>query len=59
MAEFCEECYEKIFGGTKNQKCKLTRAYELCEGCGEYKRVVYRVVKIRKSIFKSLFGHKD
>ena len=44
MAEFCEECWKKI-NGIDNGKVgyRLSRELDLCEGCGEYKRVVVEV----------------
>jgi RNase P subunit RPR2 len=41
MAEFCKECYEKIFG-----KATVIESEDddLCEGCGEIKKVVVRAL---------------
>lgn len=41
MAEFCLECYNRIFG-TEYSKfdVELTPTLELCEGCAQMKRVV-------------------
>ena len=45
MAEFCEECYKKIFGDVKeNERIILSFDKDLCEECGEYKRTVLSVV---------------
>ena len=47
MAEFCLECWNKIMG-TQDTECKfvMTRDLELCEECGEWKRVIV-VIKTR------------
>lgn len=47
MAEFCKECYEKIFEDQgKNKKIVISKkCWDLCEGCGEVKPVV---IKVRK-----------
>lgn len=41
MAEFCLECWNKI-NETQDSKWRyaLSRGKELCEECGEYKRVI-------------------
>ena len=41
MAEFCPNCWNKLHG-TKYLRCEFRLTYhkELCEGCGQYKRVV-------------------
>lgn len=41
MAEFCLECWNKI-NGTKDHKWRYVLSYEreLCEECGQYKRVI-------------------
>ena len=45
MAEFCEECYKKIFGDIKeNERIILSFDKDICEECGEYKRTVLSVV---------------
>lgn len=52
MAEFCKDCYIAICGGSENDKIKLSKELDLCEGCGEYKRVVVSV----RPTFKSFIG---
>lgn len=37
MTEYCGECYVELFG---DGDFILTKTFELCEGCGEYKHVV-------------------
>ena len=41
MAEFCLDCWNKI-NHINDKKGKYILSYdlELCEGCGEYKRVI-------------------
>lgn len=41
MAEFCPECWKKINNFfDPPESWHLSRDYELCEGCGQWKRVV-------------------
>ena len=44
MAEFCAECFSKVFN-EKPRKWKYLFSEEpdLCDGCGEWKRVVVRI----------------
>ena len=41
MAEYCLDCWNTI-NGTRDKKRKyiMSKGLDLCEGCGEYKRVV-------------------
>jgi hypothetical protein len=41
MAEFCKDCFEKIFG-----KAHVVESEDndFCEGCGEVKKVVIKVL---------------
>ncbi len=41
MAEFCVQCYNRI-NQKKTHPCDYILSFypELCEGCGEYKRVI-------------------
>lgn len=53
MAEFCLDCWNKMEHTDFTEKeAKLTRRLELCEGCGEYKRVLtdipYRAGRYKK-----------
>lgn len=45
MAEYCRECAEKYLGIPREQltHAKFSRELDLCEGCGEYKRVLVRL----------------
>ena len=52
MAEFCKDCYIAICGGSENDKIILSKELDLCEGCGEYKRVVVSV----RPTFKYFIG---
>ena len=55
MAEFCLDCWNRIheIADTKHRYV-LTLGKDLCEGCGQYKRVVvgerllWRILKIRR-----------
>ena len=41
MAEFCKECWKKMNNFNDDSiRYVLSIELELCEGCGEYKRVV-------------------
>ena len=41
MAEFCSDCQKRMHPDqTPAWGYRLTREKELCEGCGEYKRIV-------------------
>ena len=42
MAEFCVDCGCKEFGEKERKKLIITRRAELCEECGQYKRVIIR-----------------
>lgn len=42
MAEFCVDCWCKEFGEKERKKLIITRRAELCEECGQYKRVIIR-----------------
>ena len=39
MAEFCLDCYNKLHN-TKYKKWQVIQMYDLCEGCGEYKKTI-------------------
>ncbi|MBQ6816215.1 MAG: hypothetical protein IJP26_03175 [Clostridia bacterium] len=46
MAEFCKECYKKVFGDiSDDEKIILSLNKDLCEECVQYKRVVVSIVK--------------
>ncbi len=41
MAEFCLDCWNKIMESEDNEKkYVLSKDLDLCEGCGEWKRVI-------------------
>ena len=40
MAEFCEDCFLKYNPECAGKPLILSKDRDLCEGCGEYKRVV-------------------
>ena len=41
MAEFCLDCLRKLDGvNYQREEFVLSRELELCEGCGQWKRVV-------------------
>ena len=55
MAEFCLKCWNKMENTDYNEReASLTRKLYLCEGCGEYKKVLtdipyrYQNIKRRK-----------
>ena len=48
MAEFCGKCWNDFFGKEyTDENFILTKRKTLCEGCGEYQRVVVATVKKR------------
>lgn len=52
MAEFCLECFNKYvlpkgYQSLEEKDVKLSKHPELCEGCGEEKKVVYDVKRHR------------
>ena len=52
MAEYCPECLNKMTGRKHNKnKYVLSKDLDLCEGCGEWKRIV---IKKRKGIIDNL-----
>lgn len=42
MSEFCEACWNEMFGDVEGDDVEhvLSKELELCEGCAEYKHVV-------------------
>lgn len=42
MSEFCEECWNEMFGDLEGDDVEhvLSKELELCEGCAKYKHVV-------------------
>lgn len=42
MAEFSEECYRRL-NNDYSSSLKLSKEEDLCEGCGEWKKVVDEV----------------
>lgn len=46
MAEFCYDCFKKLFKPKVWERYILSQDKELCENCGEWKRVV-----VQKSSF--------
>lgn len=56
MAEFCVDCWEK-YNGNMGYDVVLSSKYDLdlCEGCGEYKRVVIGVRTEDEMLMRFLF----
>ncbi len=52
MAEFCLECYNKIFGRPLHER-NVLQEVDLCEGCGELKPCVVAIHE-----FEWLYGAK-
>jgi len=56
MAEFCLDCISKTFNEKpKKRKYVLSSEPDLCEGCGECKRVVIRYRHPKWVMFKKRF----
>ena len=43
MAEFCKDCFLRMNGDTYANRIILSRDLDICEGCGEWKRVVEEI----------------
>lgn len=56
MAEFCKECFIREFQPTEDEIRRIVLSapddLDLCEGCGEWNRVVVKIR--RKNIFDIL-----
>ena len=51
MAEFCLDCWNKLEGTHATERdYVLSGEWDLCEGCGEWKRVI-----VRKRYFPALY----
>ena len=47
MAEYCYRCFVKILeGDVKEKDVIISKEFDLCEGCAEFKPVVVRWKKI-------------
>lgn len=65
MAEFCLDCLRELDGiSYRREEFVLSHRPELCEGCGQFKRVV--IAKRNPSLFSllgdfiaALTGHDD
>ena len=55
MAEFCFDCFKEMMETEDEQwRYILTNELELCEGCGQYKKVVIverRLSRVQKALF--------
>ena len=55
MAEFCFDCFKEMMETEDEQwRYILTNELELCEGCGQYKKVVIverRLSRLQKALF--------
>jgi hypothetical protein len=56
MAEFCKECFKRSVAvpsdGITDDMLMMSAAWDICEGCGEYKQVVVGVESKFKSFIK-------
>jgi hypothetical protein len=50
MTEFCKECFLKFDNIQENEQIIMSEDDDLCEGCGEFKPVVIKIVR-RKGIW--------
>ena len=53
MAEYCKECFYKYNPECAGIPLEMSREKDLCEGCGEWKRVV---IGYRTGLFADLIG---
>ena len=45
MAEFCKECFkELLFNDYEDDQLIISEDDDLCEGCGEFKPVVIKII---------------
>lgn len=53
MAEFCAECFSKVFNEkVTERKYIFSEDLDLCDRCGEWKRVVVRIRHPRFHMWK-------
>jgi len=45
MAEYCIDCFNKYLSEKKVSKKDVITSYDLCEGCGEWKKCVIVIKK--------------
>lgn len=56
MAEYCLECFKKDCTPEEaNDRYVLSDWLELCEGCGQQKRVVIRIIKPNEHYYYNPF----
>lgn len=59
MAEFCRECFKRSVAvpsdNITDDMLVMSDAYDICEGCGEYKQVVLRVKCIEEELQEYIF----
>jgi hypothetical protein len=44
MAEYCKDCFKKWNPGVDEHRLRMSREAELCEGCGQLRSCVERIV---------------
>lgn len=44
MAEYCKDCFKKWNPNVDEHRLRMSREVELCEGCGQLKPCVERIV---------------
>ena len=44
MAEYCKDCFKKWNPNVDERRLRMSREAELCEGCGQLKPCVERIV---------------
>lgn len=60
MAEFCKECFKRNVilpsDGITDDMLMMSAAYDICEGCGEYKPMVVGVEETQevRSVFQDI-----
>ena len=59
MAEFCKECFLKYNPNCAGYHLRMSRDKDLCEGCGEWKRVVETIDRGWLFNYIGIFGKDD
>ena len=56
MSEFCKECFYKYNPECAGYPVRLSRDKDLCEGCGEWKKVV---IELKRGLFDNFIDYGE